>query len=184
MIDYREDARWTVYVHIVPREISGYDHDKYYVGITSQTLKQRWRTNGKGYERNTLFYKAIQKYGWDNLQHEVIATNLTHDEACDFEKKIIKELNANHRDYGYNTTLGGEGTCGFSGWFKGKHWSPEMRQKLSEAHKGQTKTEEQRKNMSLAMHKRWAEDGDLRKRMTGENNPNYGKHDLFKERVG
>ena len=35
MIDYREDNQWTVYVHIVPKELSGYKNDKYYVGITS-----------------------------------------------------------------------------------------------------------------------------------------------------
>lgn len=33
---------YIVYVHIVPKEISGYNWDKYYVGITSQTPKKRW----------------------------------------------------------------------------------------------------------------------------------------------
>lgn len=40
MIDYREDAKWTVYIHIVPKELSGYDWDKYYVGITKQKVEK------------------------------------------------------------------------------------------------------------------------------------------------
>ena len=39
MIDNRENNVWTVYVHIVPKEISDYDYDKYYVGITGQTVE-------------------------------------------------------------------------------------------------------------------------------------------------
>ena len=31
MIDNRENNHWTVYVHIIPKELSGYDWDKYYV---------------------------------------------------------------------------------------------------------------------------------------------------------
>lgn len=55
MVDCREDAKWTVYMHIVPKELSGYDHDKYYVGITSQEPKRRWG-NGYGYH-GRVFYK-------------------------------------------------------------------------------------------------------------------------------
>lgn len=41
MIDSRENNVWTVYVHIIPKEISDYDYDKYYVGITGQTVERR-----------------------------------------------------------------------------------------------------------------------------------------------
>lgn len=47
MIDNRENNHWTVYVHIIPKELSGYDWDKYYVGITSQLPSKRWK-NGSG----------------------------------------------------------------------------------------------------------------------------------------
>ena len=29
----KTEKRWNVYMHIVPKEISGYGHDKYYIGI-------------------------------------------------------------------------------------------------------------------------------------------------------
>ena len=108
MIDYREDNRWTVYVHIVPKELSEYDHDKYYVGITGRKPEERW-DNGHGYLGQKHFFNAISKYGWDNLQHDIIANHLTKEQASEFEKSLIKTLKSYDRDYGYNLTLGGEG---------------------------------------------------------------------------
>ena len=107
MVDYRKDAKWTVYIHIVPKEISGYEHDKYYVGVTSRDVKDRWH-GGSNYKKQ-IFYNAIQKYGWDNIQHEIIAENLTKKEAFDFEKALIKELKSNDKVNGYNISEGGEG---------------------------------------------------------------------------
>lgn len=139
MVDYREDAKWTVYIHIVPKELSGYDHDKYYVGITSQkNPKNRWH-GGSGYKQNVHFYRAIQKYGWNNIQHEIIANNLTKDEACNMEITLIAKLKSNDYHYGYNISSGGEGTLGVSGeksaWY-GKHHTEETKNKLSNLHKG------------------------------------------------
>ena len=91
-VDFRDDARWKVYIHTSP---SG----KMYVGITSSGVKRRWQ-NGRGYIKNDHFYRAIQKYGWDNFDHEVIAENLTKDEACEMEKALIKELKSN--DYNFS----------------------------------------------------------------------------------
>ena len=36
-----QEKRWVLYLHTVSKELSGYDHDKYYVGISSN-LKRRW----------------------------------------------------------------------------------------------------------------------------------------------
>lgn len=107
-IDYRGDNRWTVYVHIVPKALSGYDWDKYYVGITSHTVKERWQ-NGKGYAKG-YFHKAIQKYGWENIQHEIIAEHLTEKEAKEFEIALIATLKSTKDNYGYNLTKGGDAT--------------------------------------------------------------------------
>lgn len=107
MIDYREDNRWIVYVHIVPKALSGYDWNKYYVGITSQTTKERWGKNGYRY-KNSYFKKAIDKYGWDNMQHEIIAEHLTEHEAKDMEKTLIAILKSNNAIYGYNLSSGGD----------------------------------------------------------------------------
>lgn len=37
-IDYRTETPYKLYIHIVPKKITGYDHDKYYVGITRQKI--------------------------------------------------------------------------------------------------------------------------------------------------
>lgn len=111
MIDYRDNARWTVYIHIVPKEISGYDHDKYYCGITTQKPQNRWKSDGSGY-KNQLFGRAIKKYRWKNILHEVIASNLTEEEAKCMEKTLIKHLQSNNPVYGYNANAGGDGMTG------------------------------------------------------------------------
>lgn len=97
-INYRENAHWTVYVHI------NKTNNKCYVGITSKKAKDRWRKNGAGYKSQT-FYKAIKKYGWDNFEHEIIATHLTVSEASDMERLLIQKLDTIKN--GYNVSLGG-----------------------------------------------------------------------------
>lgn len=108
---------YCVYIHTVPKAISGYEHDKKYIGITC-SIKERWRKNGSGYKRKnadgeyTYFWKAIQKYGWENIKHEIVASNLLRKEACELEKFYIAKYNTHDKAYGYNLTLGGDGSSG------------------------------------------------------------------------
>ena len=115
---------YTVYMHTAP---SG----KRYIGITCQTVEQRWR-NGKGYKTNQPFYNAIQKYGWNNIKHEIIEENLMHDEACELERKLIAKYDTTNKQKGYNVCFGGE-----DGWV-GVHHTEEAKRKMSEAKKGKT----------------------------------------------
>lgn len=115
---------YTVYMHTAP---SG----KRYIGITCQTVEQRWR-NGKGYKTNQPFHNAIQKYGWNNIKHEIIEENLTHDEACELERKLIAKYDTTNKQKGYNVCFGGE-----DGWV-GVHHTEETKRKMSEAKKGKT----------------------------------------------
>ena len=96
---------FSLYIHIVPKSISTYNHDKYYVGITSRPVTQRWK-NGLGYSTQ-MFYHAIQKYGWENIKHIVLSSTLLQKEAEDLEIQIIDFLYSNHKDYGYNIAPGG-----------------------------------------------------------------------------
>lgn len=141
---------YTVYKHTSP---SG----KVYIGITSQKPEYRW-DSGRGYRFNNYFYRAIEKYGWDNFQHEILHTGLTKDEACAKEIELIAQYKSFDVNFGYNLSTGGEHPG------NGRIVSEEVRKKLSESNKGQIRSEETRKKMS--------EKAKLR---TGENHPFYGK---------
>lgn len=92
---------YTVYIHNFP-------NGKRYVGITSQDVEKRWHQDGSGY-KGQMVYNAIQKYGWDNIFHEIFASNLTKEEAINMEKLLIQKLQTNNIQNGYNLTIGGEG---------------------------------------------------------------------------
>ena len=98
---YKKDKKYCVYMHT--NKING----KKYIGITSQKPENRWR-GGHGYRgKQRKFYLAILKYGWDNFDHVVIASNLSMDEACEMEVALIKKYNTAGSKTGYNTDLGG-----------------------------------------------------------------------------
>ena len=148
-----KSENYTVYKHTTP---SG----KSYIGITGKPVESRW-LNGRGYKRNNHFWNAIQKYGWENITHEVLASNLTKEEACEAEKKYISMFQSADQSKGYNLTFGGE---------EGAKHTIESRRKLSESRKGQrfnigVPFTEERKQHLKEHH------ADVR----GEKNPNYGK---------
>ena len=133
---------WTVYRHITP-------NGKSYIGITCRKPEDRWN-NGRGY-KDTLFGKAIEKYKWENIKHEILDTNLTEYEAKCLEEYYIfsYQTYVGFKDCkGYNCTLGGEGTVGFQSWNKGKHISEEHKIKISEKLKGKQPSEETRRRIS------------------------------------
>lgn len=113
-----DDRLWSVYRHISP---SG----KSYIGM-AKDIKHRWRGGGNGYKGSNRIWYAIQKYGWDNFTHEIVATDLTRQEACDMEVDLIKTYNTMDPDYGYNLTSGGEHFV----------FSPESLEKLSRSQMG------------------------------------------------
>ena len=92
---------WVVYKHTFPNA-------KVYIGITSVAPKERWK-NGKGYSKNTYVRAAIEKYGWENVKHEILFTNLSEAEAKMKEIELISEYDSNNSQKGYNLTKGGEG---------------------------------------------------------------------------
>ena len=89
-----------VYIHIFP-------NGKVYVGQTKQTTAQRW-IRGKGY-KGQLVERAIKKYGWDNIRHEVLYSGLTEEEANEYEIRLIAQYNSTDERFGYNLLNGGKG---------------------------------------------------------------------------
>lgn len=88
-----------LYLHLFPNK-------KKYVGVTCQNPSRRWR-DGIGYKSQTIMYRAILKYGWDKIEHIILLSGLSKQEAEREERKIIKELKTNDRKYGYNIENGG-----------------------------------------------------------------------------
>jgi group I intron endonuclease len=108
---------------------------KRYIGITCLNVNRRWQ-NGYGY-KNQTFYRAINKYGWDNFQHIIIAKGLNKETAEWLEIELIREFDTTNSNKGYNISTGGEGGSGvvlygeLNGMF-GKHHTEESRKKMSE----------------------------------------------------
>lgn len=98
-----KERTYTVYIHRSPT-------NKCYVGITHIKPEYRWN-EGRGYQQNKHFYSAIQKYGWENFEHIIVARNLPFNVACEMEQHLISELKSNQRKYGYNKSVGGEKTA-------------------------------------------------------------------------
>ena len=132
---------YTIYKHTSP---SG----KVYIGQTKQDVKKRW-SNGYGYATSPHFNRAIKKYGWNNIQHKIIAEGLTKKEANWLEQYLISYYHSNEGRYGYNITRGGDGS-------NGRIITKEERARLSEAHKGYKASEENKQKMREAHKKFYA----------------------------
>lgn len=113
--------KYRVYVHVFP-------NGKKYVGITCQEpITKRWG-GGSGYRKCPKVYRAIQHYGWQNIEHLVVAEDLTKDEAEALEIALIKAYDSVKN--GYNIEYGGNTI--------GTH-SEETKRKISEGNKGKSK---------------------------------------------
>lgn len=143
---------WIIYMYTFP---SG----KRYIGKTKRTLSERQGYNFSGYDSCTVLWNAIQKYGVENIQQEILFENdMTDEYASRLEQICILLFKTNcnkfsNPKFGYNLTDGGEGLTGwhpdeerlevlqaqmheFAEKRRGTHPSEETRKKLSEAKKG------------------------------------------------
>lgn len=74
-----EENNYTVYEHITPDGM-------YYFGVTTNT-KSRWKPH---LYNETSLKPYIDKFGWDNIQHKILFTNQTKDNAFFIEDFLIK----------------------------------------------------------------------------------------------
>ena len=90
---------YCVYMHTFP-------NGKRYIGQTKQKPEHRFN-NGDGYKGCRYLYSAIQKFGWDNIKHEILVSGLSQKDADYYEKYYIALYESNDRRYGYNLRTGG-----------------------------------------------------------------------------
>lgn len=132
----RKEHKFFVYKHISP-------NNKVYIGITcKKNVTHRWGKNGSQYIKCPYFWHAIQKYGWDNIKHEILFTDLSEKEAKAKEVELIAFYKSNNPEFGYNLTEGGDGRCGYT-------CSEESREKMSKSHIGHKDSEETKRKKSL-----------------------------------
>lgn len=78
-----------------------------YIGQTIHSLEERAGHGGKGYKGCSRFYAAIQKYGWENFEVEILA-EVKYKDLDEAEIKYIQIFNTLSPN-GYNLTAGGQG---------------------------------------------------------------------------
>lgn len=166
---------YSLYAHIFP-------NGKKYIGVTKNSVKRRWQC-GNGYKMQPKIYRAIMKYGWDNIEHKILATNLTKEEASILEQFFICCCRTTEPCFGYNDTFGGEYSFDMSEEVKlklsenqrgsknhnyNKKFSAITRLRMSEAQKG-SKNHNFGKTLSKELRAK------LSTLQSGENNPMFGK---------
>lgn len=126
-----------------------------YIGMTFKIPEKRWGRNGIRYKSNGHFWNAINKYGWNNFNHDIVTSELSKEEAESLEKELIAKYNSANNKFGYNIALGGNHVGKFS---------EETKMKISDAITGIKRTEETRLRLSISHQGK-----------VGENASFYGK---------
>lgn len=175
--DQNEEV-YSLYKHTFP-------NDKIYIGITKYIPKYRWGKDGKGY-KGQIVWKAIQKYGWENIKHEILLETTDKEFIEHEERRYITEIyHSNNKNFGYNINNGGNYAGEISEIVKqhlreinlGKKQSLETIEKKSKALKGRKASEETKEKQSKAAKGRiFTEEHKqhIREALLGKPNPRKG----------
>ena len=151
------------YTYMVTNNKNG----KVYVGSHS------WKGEGLDpnyYGSGKIIKQAVEKYGKENFQVEVLYYYDTVEECRADEERILTEYNVRDCIHSYNIKnaavgMTSEDMTGEKHPLYGKHHTDETRQKMSQAHKGKTLSADTKRKMSEAQ-----------KGKRGKDSPRYGKH--------
>jgi group I intron endonuclease len=128
-------------------------NNKEYIGLTTRTLKERWKQHIResnregGWEWNTPLGNAIKKYGKDSFEVFVLEECSSETEMKQKEIWLIRERKSLASETGYNLTLGGDGRLGYK-------LSEETKRKIGEGNFGKIMSDDARAKMSIAAKKR------------------------------
>jgi group I intron endonuclease len=129
-----------VYCHTFP-------NGKRYVGITRTSPERRW---GKGRNYNTcpLMDRAIQKYGCENIKHDVIDTAESREDAEAKERHYIELFMSDRPEHGYNILPGGD--------VANNPLTDEIRYKLGTGQRGRNRTDEEKSRISAGVREKFS----------------------------
>ena len=171
-------------------KITNLINQKIYIGLTTKVRptdrysQHRYCAAHLSPNDNSYLHKAMSKEGLENFSFEIIEEIDNH-LLSEREKYWIQKYNS-YVPNGYNLTLGGEGTFGYS-----RAQSEEERQKRSESQRQYFIDHPEMKQVIKERTKQLWMDPEYRKKVTesnkkfysehpdkfaGENNPFYGKH--------
>lgn len=156
-INLKEKNMNNYYIYLHENKLNG----KVYIGQTCQKPQYRWN-HGQGYKNCDYFYRAIQKYGWDNFNHTILAKDLTLEEANYLEEYYISIFDSTNPESGYNLQKGGlnkepnEYTRKKLSEHMKKLWEdPNFRQQQSERMKKLWENPEYREKVIENSHRNW-----------------------------
>jgi group I intron endonuclease len=123
---------YTVYQHIFP-------NGKRYIGVTRNSVHKRWGYKGYNY-RSQFVGRAIEKYGWDNIEHDIFCVCETKEQAEKVERFLVSYFDTINPEHGYNVLPGGDVSVNDA--------TPEMRYKLGNGNRGRKHTDEEKRKIS------------------------------------
>jgi group I intron endonuclease len=120
------------YLYRIINKING----KIYIGQTVEPDKRWYQHRRDAANPTMVIHHAINKYGADNFEFEVIAGCKTWDDANDTETLLVSQYNSLVSEQGYNVSLGGYNAPKSEEWKQAmRDWhaslSPEERQEIS-----------------------------------------------------
>lgn len=133
-----------------------------YIGITTQTVRARWRGHLRwaAQKKRGCLADAIREYGGEAFVVEHVASAINWEALCLLEQSLIIQDHTFRDDGGYNLTFGGEGMLGYVvpepirsahiARITGVPKTPECRAAISAAKKGVALSLETRRKMSIA----------------------------------
>lgn len=129
-------------VYLITNTING----KQYIGQTAQSVEQRWQAHCYNASGNHLrsqypLYCAIRKYGKKAFSIAVLAKAKNQEELNQLECDFIEAYGTMQKDLGYNRHPGGN---------KPPLSTSASREKAAQSNRGQKRSEESKKRISLA----------------------------------
>ena len=140
-----------------------FPNGKHYIGLTTTSLEQRTKEHKSSAKKGNTncLYNAIRKYGMvDTLELVEIDTADTIEELCEKEIDYIQTYNSYYMNggYGYNMTLGGDGTNGYV-------YTEGDKKKISESQKKRFENPEEIKKNSERMKKHYEDNPEALEQM-------------------